>query len=86
MLPVLIDGDLQSRTDNKDAFVERIRGLLRELIGETEVVYEELLLVYLYAELAANESEVAAHLRQEFGNVEEEPRLQLPLGMLLGKP
>ena len=44
MLPVLIEANLPPVPENKDALVEAIRGGLRELIGEPEPIFEELLL------------------------------------------
>ena len=44
MLPVLLEANLEPRNDNKDALVEVVRGGLRELIGEPEPIFEELLL------------------------------------------
>jgi HEAT repeat protein len=44
MLPVLVEANLEPRTDNKDMLVETVRGSLRELIGEPEPIFEELLL------------------------------------------
>jgi HEAT repeat protein len=43
MLPVLIESNL-TPTNNKDILVEEIRGCLREMIGESEPIFEELLL------------------------------------------
>jgi HEAT repeat protein len=47
MLPVLLEGNLPPVPENKDALVEAIRGGLRELIGESEPIFEELLLQLL---------------------------------------
>jgi HEAT repeat protein len=44
MLPVLIEANLEPRNDNKDALFEAVRGGLRELAGEPEAIFEELLL------------------------------------------
>jgi len=43
MLPVLIEGNLEARTDGKDALLEAIRGRLQDLIGEPKAIFEELL-------------------------------------------
>jgi HEAT repeat protein len=47
MLPVLLEGNLPPVPEDKDALVEAIRGGLRELIGESEPIFEELLLQLL---------------------------------------
>lgn len=47
MLPVLIEGNLEPQADGKSAFIETIRGHLRELIGEPDEIPEELLLQLL---------------------------------------
>lgn len=47
MLPVLIEGNLDARTDGKDALLEAIRGRLQDLIGEPKAIFEELLLELL---------------------------------------
>ena len=44
MLPVLIEANLSPRDDKKDVLVEAVRGQLGDLIGETEPIFEELLL------------------------------------------
>jgi HEAT repeat protein len=46
MLPILIEANL-APIDNKNALVETIRGDLRELIGEPEPIFEELLMQLL---------------------------------------
>lgn len=47
MLPVLIEGTLEPQADGKSAFIEIIRGHLRELIGEPDEIPEEFLLQLL---------------------------------------
>ncbi len=47
MLPVLLEGNLPPAPENKDALVEAVRGGLRELIGEPEPIFEELLMQLL---------------------------------------
>lgn len=44
MLPVLIEGNLEPQADGKNAFIESIRGHLRELIGVPDEIPEEFLL------------------------------------------
>src|SRR5262249_21219469 len=47
MLPVLIEANLTPRADTKDVLVEAVRGGLREVIGEPEPIFEELLVQLL---------------------------------------
>jgi len=47
LLPVLVESNLDPRNDNKDVLLESIRGGLREMIGETEPIFEELFLQLL---------------------------------------
>jgi HEAT repeat protein len=47
LLPVLIEGNLEPPANGKDAFIESIRGHLRELIGMPDEIPEELLLQLL---------------------------------------
>ncbi|MEP7339925.1 MAG: HEAT repeat domain-containing protein [Acidobacteriota bacterium] len=47
MLPVLIEGNLDARTDGKDALLEIVRGRLQDLIGEPKAIFEDLLLELL---------------------------------------
>lgn len=47
MLPVLIEGNLEPKADGKNAFIESIRGHLRELIGVPDEIPEEFLLQLL---------------------------------------
>jgi HEAT repeat protein len=47
MLPVLIEGNLEARSEVKDLLVNAVSGGLKELISEPEPVFEELLLQLL---------------------------------------
>jgi hypothetical protein len=47
MLPILLEGNLDLRTDGKDGFLEAIHGQLTDVIGKTEPIFEELFIQLL---------------------------------------
>jgi NACHT domain len=70
MLPVLLESNIEPRTDGKDGFLEAIRGRLADLVGEPEPIAEEVFLQLL-------RKRRVLILVDSFSELQEETRTQI---------